>query len=227
MAELTCCRLGPVAYQPTLELQHALVQRVQAQGDRRVLLLLEHDPPVITFGRTADEANLLVGAERLAREGIQTHAISRGGDVTYHGPGQLVGYPIVHLQQRGRDVRQFLRDLEEVLIRTLRRFGLTGTRVEGMTGVWVGGEKIAAIGVAVSRWVTYHGFALNVCPNLAHFDLIVPCGLTGKRVTSLAKLLGRAVAVSETIPALIEEMGQWFGLDTVREISRPDLEAGP
>lgn len=226
MAELTYCRLGPVAYQPALALQCALVDRVRVRPERRYLLVLEHNPPVITFGRTADETNLLVSRERLAREGIELHAISRGGDVTYHGPGQLVGYPIFHLDPRGRDVRRFLRDLEEVLIRALNRFGIAGTRAEGLTGVWVGGEKIAAIGVAVSRWVTYHGFALNVCPNLSHFDLIVPCGLTGKRVTSLAKILGREVAVNEAIPAVVEEMGSFFGLDSLYEVSRADLEAG-
>ena len=153
-----------------VRLQKRLVAEVKAAADEQArLVLVEHDPPVITLGRGAhDRRNVLVPREQLAREGIEVHESSRGGDVTYHGPGQLVGYPILRLDLHGRDVHRYLRDLEEVLIRLLGAVRRRGAAVRGLTGVWVGNDKIAAIGVAVSRWVTYHGFALNVEPNLSH-----------------------------------------------------------
>ena len=140
--------------------------------------------------------HVLASRDRLRREGIEVHESSRGGDVTYHGPGQIVGYPILRLDLHGRDIHRYLRDLEEVLIRAAGAVRHRGRREEGRTGVWVGREKVAAIGVAVRRWVTYHGFALNVAPNLAHFGLIVPCGIRDTGVTSLARLLGRPVTVA-------------------------------
>ena len=152
----------------------------------------------------------------LASEGVEVHESGRGGDVTYHGPGQLVGYPIIRLDLHGRDVHRYLRDLEEVLIRVLARFGIEGTRAEGMTGVWVGAEKVAAIGVAISRWVTWHGVAINVDTNLDRFDLIVPCGIRGRRVTSLGRLLGRQITVAEVKPHLVECMVDVFGFDGAR-----------
>ena len=217
MATLATLDVGRAAYEPTLQLQERLRDEVKAAAEEKAyLILVEHDPPVITLGRGASAAHVTASRERLAAEGIEVHESSRGGDVTYHGPGQLVGYPIMRLDLHGRDVRRYLRDLEEVLIRVLARFGVEGRRAEGMTGVWVGGEKVAAIGVAIRRWVTWHGVALNVCPNLDHFGLIVPCGIQGRGVTSLAKLLGRPMTVAEAKPHLVECTVEVFGFDGAR-----------
>jgi lipoate-protein ligase B len=215
--------IGRAAYGPTVDLQKRLAAEVaSAPEERAYLVLVEHNPPVITLGRSAKgPGNVLAPSETLAREGIEVHESSRGGDVTYHGPGQLVGYPILRLDLHGRDVRRYLRDLEEVLIRLLVRFGVEGRRTEGLTGVWVGNYKIAAIGVAVSHWVTYHGFALNVEPNLSHFGLIVPCGIRDKGVTSLARVLGRPVTVAEVKPPLVECVAEVFGFD----LESTELEA--
>jgi lipoyl(octanoyl) transferase len=217
MAELVYLDIGRAPYEPTVRLQQRLLEEVKAAEDERAyLIFVEHDPPVITLGRGTRGDHVRASRERLAREGIEVCETARGGDVTYHGPGQIVGYPILRLDLHGRDVHRYMRDLEEVLIRTLARFGVEGGRAEGQTGVWVGNEKIAAIGVAVRRWVTWHGFALNVATNLAHFGLIVPCGITGKGVTSLARLLGRPVGVAEVKPALVEYMAEVFGFTGAR-----------
>jgi lipoyl(octanoyl) transferase len=215
MAHLTVLDIGRAAYEPTVSLQQRLVSEVKAAVDEESrLVLVEHDPPVITVGRgSRDPGNVLVPREYLASQGIEIHETSRGGDVTYHGPGQLVAYPILRLDLHGRDVHRYLRDLEEVLLRILRRFGVEGRRSEGLTGVWVGNEKIAAIGVAVSRWVTYHGLALNVDPNLSHFGLIVPCGIRDKGVTSLSRVLDRSVTVAEVKGPLVECIVEVFGFD--------------
>jgi lipoate-protein ligase B len=217
MADLTFLDVGRAAYGPTLRLQERLVAEVKASGpERAYLVLVEHSPPVITLGRGADAANVVAPPAVLEAEGVEIHKASRGGDVTYHGPGQLVGYPILRLDLHGRDVHRYLRDLEEVLIRLLARFGVEAGRSEGQTGVWVGRRKVAAIGVAIRRWVTYHGFALNVCPDLGHFGLIVPCGIRGKGVTSLEKLLGRPVSVAEVKVPLVECMVEVFGFAGAR-----------
>ena len=217
MAELVCLDVGRAAYEPTLRLQQRLVADVKAAGDERAyLVFVEHDPPVITLGRGAKADHVIAPREVLQREGIELHESSRGGDVTYHGPGQIVAYPILRLDLHGRDVHRYLRDLEEVLIRALARFGLEGRRSEGLTGVWVGEEKVAAIGVAVSRWVSYHGLALNVSTNLSHFDLIVPCGIRTKGVTSLSRLLARPVTVAEVKPAMVACLTEVFGFTAAR-----------
>jgi lipoic acid synthetase/lipoyl(octanoyl) transferase len=222
MATLVTLDAGRAAYEPTLRLQERLRREVrEAEDERAYLVMVEHDPPVITLGRGARAAHITASKERLAAEGVEIHESARGGDVTYHGPGQLVGYPIMRLDLHGRDVHKYLRDLEEVLMRLLARFGLEGTRAEGMTGVWVGKEKVAAIGVAISRWVTWHGFALNVAPNLEHFGLIVPCGIRTRGVTSLARLLGRPISVAEVKPPLVECVVEVFGFDGWREAAVP------
>jgi lipoate-protein ligase B len=222
MAELTCLDIGRAPYAPTVRLQQELVARVKAVGaEQAYLVLVEHDPPAITLGRGTRGQHVVATGERLASEGVEVHESSRGGDVTYHGPGQIVGYPVIRLDLHGRDVHRYLRDLEETLIRLLARYGVEGRRSEGQTGVWVGQEKIAAIGVAVTRWVTYHGFALNVATNLAHFDLIVPCGIRGKGVTSLSRLLGRPVTVAEVKPPLVECLVEVFGFDGATAGSLP------
>jgi lipoate-protein ligase B len=190
--------LGLVEYDRALELQ---LSALHARADDRVpdtLLLLQH-PTVITLGRAADPAHLLATCDELAQRGILVREVGRGGDVTLHAPGQLVGYPIVDLRERGRDVHRYLRDLEEVLIRALAGWGIVAGREAEATGVWVGREKVAAIGIGVKRWTTYHGFALNVDVGLSLFDMIIPCGLRGRGVTSVSRLLGRTVPVEEAV----------------------------
>ena len=193
MSELHAAWLGRVPYAEALRLQDERVAARRAGTAPDTLLLLEH-PPVITLGRSADRANVLDGVEALARRGIEVHECGRGGDVTYHGPGQLVGYPIVQLAPERRDVHRYLRDLEQGLIDAVAELGVEAHRAPGLTGVWVGSEKLAAIGVRLSTgWITSHGFALNVAPDLSGFAAIVPCGLRGRGVTSLARLTSREI----------------------------------
>ena len=181
--------LGMVPYATALEMQRELVAARQAGEARDQLLLLEH-PAVITVGVSgrSHRDHVLASSAELRDRAIEVLDVSRGGDVTYHGPGQLVGYPIIDLKPDRCDVRRYVRDLEEVLIRTAEAFGVVAGRVDGLTGVWVGDDKLAAIGVRLSRWVTSHGFALNVATDLDQFRLIVPCGLQGRGVTTLERL---------------------------------------
>lgn len=203
--------LGRQEYGAVLARQKDLVQKVRQGTEPDTLLLVEHNP-VITLGRAAKREHLLVSEEALSKQGISLFAVERGGDVTYHGPGQLVGYPILDLNRHGRDLHLLLRNYEEVLIRTLGEFGVAGRRFPPYTGVWVGEEKVAAIGVAVENWVSFHGFALNVDPNLDHFRLIVPCGISQYGVTSLARLLGRRVGFREVMPCVVRHFADVFGL---------------
>ncbi|HET7692544.1 MAG TPA: lipoyl(octanoyl) transferase LipB [Gemmatimonadota bacterium] len=194
-------RLGRVEYDHAWAIQRELLAARQAGHAPDTLLLLEH-PPVITLGRSGETAHLLGSEAELERRGVALVATDRGGDITFHGPGQIVGYAIVDLAPRGRDLHRYLRDLESVLIRALAEFGIVAGRVEGLTGVWVGDAKVAAIGIRVSRWVTHHGFALNVDTDLSYFDLIVPCGIADRRVTSMEALLGGAVDRGDVEDAL-------------------------
>ena len=196
-------RLGVVDYPAALELQRELVEQRKQGLIPDQLLLLEH-PHVITLGARNHNArsNVLETPEALARRGVALFETGRGGDVTYHGPGQLVGYPILELPKDRRDVHRYVRDLEEVLIGAVAAFGIGAARIPGLTGIWVGDRKLAAIGVRISRWVTSHGFALNVNTNLSRFELIVPCGITDKGVTSMAQLLGRPVPMDEVATAV-------------------------
>lgn len=178
------------------------------------LLFVEH-PPVFTLGKSGDEKNLLRSTKELAREGFSYYKINRGGDITYHGPGQLVGYPIIDLDQFFTDIHRYLRTLEEAIILMLADYGIVAGRIEGLTGVWVGENsdnprKIAALGVKCSRWVTMHGFALNVNSNLSHFDLIVPCGIDDKAVTSMEKELGGPADMGEVKNNLLGHLFQQF-----------------
>ena len=201
-------RLGIIGYQEALDLQRELVERRRNDEIPDQLLLLEH-PPVITLGVKARSSRLhvLESDEGLAAKGVGLFETGRGGDVTYHGPGQLVGYPIFNLKPDRCDVHQYVRDLEEALIRTVASFGIAGRRIKGLTGVWVGPdggeEKLAAIGVRISRWITSHGFALNVNTRLEHFGLIVPCGITDRGVTSMERLLGRTVSMDEVSAGVV------------------------
>jgi lipoyl(octanoyl) transferase len=202
-------RLGRVPYGEGLALQERLVAERQAGRIPDTLLLLEHDP-VFTLGRNARAEHVLFPEAELRARGFEVYETGRGGDVTYHGPGQVVGYPILHLAPDRCDVHRYVRDLEEVLIRTCADYGVTAGRVPGMTGAWVGQEKIAAIGVRISRWVTSHGFAFNVSADLAPFGLIVPCGLRGRGVTSLERLLGRPVSQDAVMDRLAAHLAAVF-----------------
>ena len=204
-------RLGQVPYLKAVDGQRRLVEARKRDEIPDQLLLLEH-PSVITVGVSGrrHRENLLVSPAELARRNIDLLEVSRGGDVTYHGPGQLVGYPILDLKPDRCDVHRYVRDLEEALMRTVARFGVTAGRVRGLTGIWVGNEKLAAIGVRLSRWVTSHGFALNVTPELEAFELIVPCGIRGRGVTSLERLLGVPPAWSDLEAVSAEELAACF-----------------
>ncbi len=191
-------RLGLVAYAEALSLQREPVEARPAGRIGDTLLLVEH-PHVLQLGVRGDggRSHILASADVLAARGIEVHETGRGGDITYHGPGQIVGYPIIDLKPDRCDVHRYVRDLEEVLIRTVAEYGVTASRIDGLTGIWVGDEKLAAIGVRIARWITSHGFALNVNTDLDYFKLIVPCGISDRGVTSLARLLGRAVELAK------------------------------
>ena len=204
-------RLGRISYSEALALQRALVEDRRAGRIADTLLLVEH-PHVLTLGVRGDggRSHILAADELLASRGIEVFETGRGGDVTYHGPGQIVGYPIIDLDPDRRDVHRYVRDLETVLIRTANDYGIAAGRVEGLTGVWVGHEKLAAIGVRIARWITSHGFALNVTTDLDQFDLIVPCGIADRGVTSLNRLLGRPVDTVEVENRIIEHFANIF-----------------
>jgi lipoyl(octanoyl) transferase len=213
--------LGRVGYADGLEIQHQRVAARKAGTVPDTLLLVEH-PHVYTLGRNARVENVLASREGLAALGAEVFETDRGGDVTYHGPGQLVGYPILDLTRHRRDLAWFMRSLEQVLIETAGDFGVRAGRLQGCTGVWVGNAKLAAMGVHVSRWITSHGFALNVSTDLSYFDHIVPCGIRDKRVTSLEKLLGRRVEMDAVIESVIEHFGRTFNLEM--EIAKSKVE---
>jgi lipoyl(octanoyl) transferase len=206
--------LGLMPYAEAHGLQQELVEKRKLDEIPDQLLLLEH-PHVITLGRAANGVNVLVDAEARARFGVELFETGRGGDVTYHGPGQLVGYPIIKLAPDRRDIRRYVRDLEEVLIRTAADFGVTAERIEGLTGVWAGKEKLGAIGVRISRWVTMHGFAFNVTTDLKYFRLIVPCGIRNHGVTSLHKLLGSPIEMSDVREVITRHFGVVFEREVV------------
>lgn len=209
-APLRVLRLGRRDYAETLVLQETLREEVLG-GASDVLVLVEH-PPVITLGRGADERHVLAPIAPVVR-------VSRGGDVTYHGPGQLVGYPVFDLRRHGADVHRYLRRLEDVLTAVAGRFGVATVRRPGMTGVWVGANKLAAIGVGIRRWVTMHGFSLNVADVREAFAAIVPCGLAGTGVTSLTVEVGRPLDLSEVETPVVEEVAREFALAPVEQLS--------
>ena len=204
-------RLGRLPYADALALQRSLVEERRAGTIGDTLLFVEH-PHVLTLGVRGDggRSHILATDEVLASRGIEVYETGRGGDITYHGPGQIVGYPIIDLNPDRRDVHRYVRDLETVLIRTAADYGIVADRVEGLTGVWVGDEKLAAIGVRIARWITSHGFAFNVSTDLDYFDLIVPCGIAGRGVTSLARLLGRPLDTAEVEFHVIEHFANVF-----------------
>jgi lipoate-protein ligase B len=218
--------LGGVPYSPLAALQESLRQDLRYERGEEHFLLLEHDPPVFTLGRNATEADVVASPKWLEQHGVEVHQTNRGGQVTYHGPGQLVGYPILNLNPDRRDVRHYVRDLQEVLIRTLADFDVVGERREGqdLIGIWVGNEKIASIGVHLSRWITLHGFALNIYTDLSHFDGIVACGLPKVQMTSIERLLGEAPPMPAVAARAADHLGRIFGRELQQIPSAPLLE---
>jgi lipoyl(octanoyl) transferase len=212
--------LGLVSYDDGLRLQERAVESLCSEESPEQLLLLEH-PHVFTLGRGADSSNILADQQQLESNLVEVRETGRGGDVTYHGPGQLVGYPIINLKPDRCDVHRYVRDVEEVLIRTLAEFGVRGTRITGLTGVWVGDEKIGAIGVRIARWITSHGFALNVNTDLTYFKMIVPCGITDKGVTSLSRIVGRQIELSHTASVAAAQFAEVFGRQVIFSDSGP------
>jgi lipoyl(octanoyl) transferase len=219
--------LGLIGYAEANALQKRVVAARKAGAIEDALLLCEH-PPVITLGKSGKRENLLASEHVLRQKGVEFHASDRGGDITYHGPGQIVGYPILNLGAIRRDVVWYVRMLEEAMIRATAEFGITAERVAGKTGIWVGAgsteEKLAAIGVRISRWVTSHGFAYNVSTDLRNFDLIVPCGIADRKATSLEKLLGRSVNEREVAPRIAKHLGEVLGLEMKEATKRELLE---
>ena len=206
---------GRIGYDPALKLQATLVERRRRGEIPDTLLLLEHTH-VITLGSSGGAGDVLLTDDELSARGIALREAGRGGEATYHGPGQLVGYPILDLKPDRRDLHLYLRALEGVLLRALGAFGVAGRRDEGATGVWVGDAKVAAIGIRVSsRWITSHGFALNADTDLSYFDAIVPCGLPGRPVTSISRLLDRRVTPAQAAPAVVAAMAAEFGYGAV------------
>ena len=205
-------RLGVVPYAEALTLQRELVEERRAGRVPDLLLLLQH-PRVITLGVKGDggRANVLASDERLTELGVEISETGRGGDVTYHGPGQIVGYPILDLKPDRCDVHRYVRDLEEVMIRVCADYGVSASRISGLTGAWIGNEKVGAIGVRISRWITSHGFAFNVSTILADFQLIVPCGIADHGVTSLEQATGRRLPMSEVEERVIDQFAAVFG----------------
>ena len=220
--------LGLIGYREAYALQKRVVAARKAGAIEEVLLLCEH-PPVITQGRNGKHEHLLVSENVLRQRNVEFYETSRGGDITYHGPGQLVGYPILQLGEIQKDVVWYVRVLEEAMIRTTAEFGIGAYRIAGKTGIWVSTanapeEKLGAIGVHISRWVTSHGFAYNVSTDLRNFDLIVPCGIVGRKATSLEKLLDRPVSVNDVAPRMARNLGEVLGLQMVRGSRRELFE---
>lgn len=220
MRTLEVRRLGTVPYAEASELQRALVEERRADRVPDLLLLLEH-PHVITLGVKADAArsHLTATPELLSSRQVDVHESGRGGDITYHGPGQIVAYPILDLRPDRCDVHRYVRDLEEVMIRAAGDFGLQAARIQGLTGAWLGADKVGAIGVRISRWITSHGFAFNVSTDLDYFKLIVPCGISDGGVTSLSRALGRHVAMVEAETSLVRHFSEVFDREVVESES--------
>lgn len=208
-------RLGVVRYQDALDLQRALVEERRGDKVSDLLLLLQH-PPVITVGVKGDggRSHVVAAASRLTHLGIDICETGRGGDVTYHGPGQIVGYPILDLRPDRCDVHRYVRDLEEVMIRVCADYKVTARRCDGLTGAWIGDNKVGAIGVRLSRWITSHGIAFNVSTNLDEFNLIVPCGIPNLGVTSLERVAGRDISIGEVEDAMVRRFCDVFERET-------------
>ena len=221
MKQLLVINLGKTKYADAWELQKRIFSARLARRIDDVLLLTEHEH-VYTLGKAADDNHLLAKNEELSKKGVDVYWIDRGGDITYHGPGQIVGYPIIDLNQHYNDIHRYLRDIEEAIIRTFDDYGISAGREPEFTGVWVKNEKVAAIGVKVSKWITMHGFALNVNTDLSYFDRIIPCGIFHKGVTSIHNILGKEISLIEVHQHLIKHFSQLFQWE-VKQISHEEL----
>lgn len=221
MNDVIVVNLGRTKYADAWELQKKVFTARLEKRIGDVLLFTEHDH-VYTMGKASDDNHLLAKSEELTAKGVDLHWIDRGGDVTYHGPGQIVGYPILDLNHHYHDIHRYLREIEEIIIRTLAEFGIVAGREAEFTGVWVNHEKVAAIGVKVSKWVTMHGFALNVNTDLSFFDRIIPCGIFHKGVTSLQNILQRPVVLEDVRRPLVKHFAHLFHRE-VKQISREEL----
>jgi lipoyl(octanoyl) transferase len=222
MRALTAHRLGRIAYGDAHALQERLVEARKAGRIGDTLLLLEH-PKVITKGRRANSDNILLSGEALKQSGYELFETGRGGDVTFHGPGQLVVYPIVDLNPDRQDVRRYVRDLEETMIRVCADYGLTAARSDGFNGTWIESRKVGAVGVRISQWVTMHGFALNVSTDLSSFSAIVPCGISDRGVTSLSRELGREIAMAEVEQRAAQHFAALFDAELTLREGAPEL----
>jgi len=214
--QLAVLHMGVTDYRSTWNLQRRLLELRVAGRIPDVLMLNEHTP-VYTFGKSSDDNHLLANDSELLANHADVVHVDRGGDITYHGPGQLVGYPILDLNNYYNDVHRYLRDLEEVIVRSLNEFGIAARRDNDFTGVWVGNEKIAAIGVKVSHWVTMHGFALNVNTDLSYFDRIIPCGIFHRGVTSMQMLIGKQISIDEVSRSIVTRFGDVFGSEILSD----------
>lgn len=230
--KIVSVELGSVPFEAALKIQHQLMNGKKNGMEEDYLLTAEH-PHTYTIGVTGSLENLLVDEEYLNSNGIKLRHIRRGGDITYHGPGQLVAYPILNLNNYYKDLHRYLRDLEEVLISTVKYFGIVAGRITGLTGIWVGDEKLASIGIKMSKWITMHGTALNVSTDLSYFDNIISCGVRDKTVTSMSKLLGKSLVVDEVSPVYVKSFSKVFGSDIVKNLwdnllpeRRPDIVRG-
>src|SRR3990172_12089489 len=219
---LTYCDLGTIDYKEAWDLQKSLFDLRHEKKIGDILLLLEH-PHTYTLGKTARKGNLVGSEEYLKKNKISVYDIDRGGDITYHGPGQIVGYPIIDLKNWKQDSHKYLRALEEVIIKTCVEYGLNATRNPAYTGVWIEDRKIAAIGIKISRWITMHGFAFNVSTDLSLFNGIIPCGITDKAVTSVEKEIGKNIKLSEVKLRLLENFKSIFEYEIVAAVSKNDI----
>ncbi|MGH7800563.1 MAG: lipoyl(octanoyl) transferase LipB [Thermodesulfobacteriota bacterium] len=217
-------KLGIIDYQNALKLQLSLLEKRMKEEIEDVLLLLQH-PPTFTMGRSGKTEHLLSNIKELKKRGIHFEEISRGGDITYHGPGQLVGYPIIDLNNFRCDINSYLRNLEEMIICALCHFDIEAKRINGFTGVWVNDEKVASIGIGIKRWVSYHGFALNVNTDLSYFDMIIPCGIPGVKMTSMKKILAKKenLDMAEVESNIINAFSKVFNRALLTEITSDDL----
>lgn len=206
--------IGHCAYNEAYDMQMNLVKDRIAGTIPDTLLLLTH-PPVFTIGRAGTRKHILISDTVLEREGFAVHEIDRGGDITYHGPGQLVGYPILDLRQHGKDLHKLMDQYEEVIVRILGEYNIKAGRIPEYPGVWVGQEKICALGIGVSNWVSYHGWAFNINPDMTHFSYITPCGIREKGVTSLKNVLGRDISVEDILPQVVKNFGEVFNLEMI------------
>jgi len=206
--------LGKMEYQKAYDLQLEMLKKRYENQITDTLIIVEH-PPVFTIGSSGSRDNIMVSGDFLRETGIAVYNTNRGGDITYHGPGQIVGYPILNLKEHKKDLHWLLRQYEEVFIRLLKEYNIKAARIKGLTGVWVGNEKITAIGVGVRRWISYHGFAFNVNPELEHFSYIIPCGITDRGVTSLSKLLDSKQNLTEQKQKVIKYFAEVFKMEVI------------